>query len=288
MKKLVFMPIFFATIVVLTTQCLNKQTANAPKAQAVINPLKMTHKEGADTLRIDSTAPLKPLNFKALNSKEAMAFLTENNLDTLFHTGYPLNGFYGEDRYRIEYLFETTKRDDKDPTLFHVKGRNRYKKVITAFEGTIRITQLSEFTDPNLDTIEVNDMHVKKFYAAQGEFELKEDPTLKTSGVFKGKLKMEFNTRTDEYPIDFWFQSEQLPSGGGGYRMDGTWTSYVKKDMVKPVILAHDLFRFANDILKDFSYGEREVEINPKYRSLGWESFWENDEWWHEAEKPKM
>jgi hypothetical protein len=79
-----------------------------------------------------------------------------------------------------------------------------------------------------------------------------------------------------------------LPSGGGGYRMDGTWTSYVKKDLVKPVILAHDLFRFANDILKDFSYGEREVEINPKYRSLGWESFWENDEWWNEAEKPKM
>jgi hypothetical protein len=288
MKKFIFIPIIFAAFVVLTTQCLNKQTANAPKAQAVINPLKLTHKEGADTLLIDSAAPLKPLNFKVLNSKQALAFLTENNLDTLFDSAFPNNGFYGEDRYRIEYLFESSKRDDKDPTLFHIKGRNRYKKVITPFEGTIRITQISEFTDPNIDTAEVNDLHVKKLYAAQGEFELKEDPKLKTSGVFKGTLKLEFNTRTDEYPTEFWFQSQNLPSGGGGYRMDGNWTSYTNKTLVKPVILAYDLFRFANDILKDFSYGEREVEINPKYRSLGWESFWENDEWWHEAEKPKM
>ncbi len=288
MKKLVFIPILFAAIVVLTTQCLNKQAANAPKVQAVINPLKLTHKEGADTLLIDSTAPIKPLNFKVLNSKQAIAFLTVNNLDTLFSNGYPFNGFYGEDHYRIEYLFESSKRDAQDPTLFHIKGRNRYKKVITPFEGTIRITQVSEFTDPNLDTADVNAMHVKTLYAAQGEFELKEDPTLKTSGVFKGKMKMEFNTRTDEYPTEFWFQSQQLPSGGAGYRMDGNWTSYTQKGLVKPVILAHDLFRFANDILKDFSYGEREVEINPKYRSLGWESFWENDEWWVEAEKPKM
>ena len=70
--------------------------------------------------------------------------------------------------------------------------------------------------------------------------------------------------------------------------MEGTWTSYTKKDMVKPFIIADDFFAVANGIIKDFSYGEREVEINPKYRSLGWETLWENDEWWHEAEKPKM
>ncbi len=287
MKKFTFLSILMTAIVGLSTQCLNKQAANAPKSQAVINPMKMTHKEAADTLLIDSTAPLKPLNFKALNSVQAMAFLTANNLDTLFDSSFPNNGFYGEDRHRIEYLFESSKRDAKDPALIHIKGRNRYKKVITPFEGTIRITQISEFTDPNLDTAEVGGS-IRKLYAAQGEFELKEDPKLATSGVFKGTLKFEFNTRTDNYPVEFWFYSKNLPSGGGGYRMDGNWTSYTQKGLVKPVILAFDLFRFANDILKDFSYGEREVEINPKYRSLGWETFWENDEWWHEAEKPKM
>jgi hypothetical protein len=287
MKNLIFIPTLLAAIVLLTTQCFNKQAVKAPKSAAAIQ-MTLTHKEAADTLRADSTAPLKSLNYKVLNSQQALAVLTANNLDTLFLSGYPRNGFYGEDRYRIEYLFESAKRDDKDPTVIHVTGRNRYKKTITPFAGTIKITQLSEFTDPNLDTAEVNGMHVRTMYAAQGEFELKEAAVGNTSGVFKGKLKMEFNTRTDEYPIDFWFYSQQLPSGGGGYRMDGTWTSYSNPSLVKPVILAYDLFRFANDILKDFSIGEREVEINEKYRSLGWDSYWENDEWWNEAEKPKM
>ena len=66
------------------------------------------------------------------------------------------------------------------------------------------------------------------------------------------------------------------------------WTSYKNKSLVKPVIWAADLFRFANDILKDFSIGERDVEINKQYRSLGWDDFYENNEWWNKAEKPKM
>jgi hypothetical protein len=100
-------------------------------------------------------------------------------------------------------------------------------------------------------------------------------------------MKFEFSTYIQDKP-SLWFYSKQLPSGGGGYTMEGTWASYTKKDMVKPFILADDFFAIANGILKDFSYGEREVEINEKYRSLGWQSFWENDEWWREAEKPKM
>lgn len=286
MKKLLFVPILLAAIVVLTTQCFNKQAATAQKATASI-PSKQTHKEAMDTLLADAEAPLKPLIYKTLNSTQALAVLKVNRLDSLFIKEYPDNGFYGEDRYRIEFLFSACRRDETDPTLFYVSGKNRHKTVITPFEGTIRITQLSELTDPNLDTTEVGDMSVRKMYAAQGEFELKEDSTAKYSGVFKGKMKMEFATY-DLYKPDFWFYSKQLPSGGAGYRLEGDWTSYTKKDMVKPVLIAGDLFAIANDILKDFSYGEREVEINEKYRKNGWQTFWENDEWWREAEKPKM
>jgi hypothetical protein len=286
MKKFIFVPILFAAFVVLTTQCFNKQAATAQKVAAAV-PVKQTHKEAMDTLLADVQAPLKPLTFKALNSTQALAFLTATNLDSLFIKDYPDNGFYGEDRYRIEFLMSTCRRDETDPTLYHVTGKNRHKKTITPYSGTIRITQLSEFMDTNLDTAEYNNMDVNTLYAAQGEFELQEDATAKYSGVFKGKMTLEFATyKTSK--LGFWFFSKNLPSGGAGYRMDGTWTSYTKKDMVKPVIVASDLFAIANDILKDFSYGEREVEINEKYRSLGWESFWENDEWWHDAEKPKM
>lgn len=286
MKKFIFVPILFAALVVLTTQCFNKQSASAQKVVAAV-PIKQTHKEAMDTLLADAQAPLKPLIFKALNSTQALNFLTATNLDSLFIKDYPDNGFYGEDRYRIEFLMSTCQRDEKDPTLYHVTGKNRHKKTITPYSGTIRITQLSEFMDSNLDTAEYNNMDVNRLYAAQGEFELQEEATAKYSGVFKGKMALEFATYKTSKP-SFWFFSKNLPSGGAGYRMDGTWTSYTKKDMVKPIILASDLFIIANDILKDFSYGEREVEINEKYRSLGWESFWENDEWWHDAEKPKI
>jgi hypothetical protein len=58
--------------------------------------------------------------------------------------------------------------------------------------------------------------------------------------------------------------------------------------MTKPVIWSRDLFRIGNGILKDFSYGERDVEINPKYRHLGWDTFWSGDEWWTDAPKKEM
>jgi hypothetical protein len=286
MKKLVFIPIILAAIVVLTTQCFNKQAANTQKVVASM-PMKQTHKEAMDTLLADAEAPLKPLVFKTLNSQQALSVLTANNIDSLFIKEYPDNGFFGDDRYRIEFLLSTCRRDDTDPTLFHVTGKNRHKKIITPYSGTIRVTQLSEFADPNLDTAEYNNMNVLKMYAAQGEFELREDSTVKYSGVFKGKTKFEFATYAAEKP-GFWFYSKNLPSGSAGYRMDGNWTSYTDKNRIKSVIFASDLFAIANDILKDFSYGEREVEINEKYRSLGWQSFWENEEWWTDAEKPKM
>jgi hypothetical protein len=44
---------------------------------------------------------------------------------------------------------------------------------------------------------------------------------------------------------------------------------------------------FANDILADFSYGERDIQINEKYVHLGWDNYWEQDEWWVD-EKTKM
>jgi len=58
---------------------------------------------------------------------------------------------------------------------------------------------------------------------------------------------------------------------------------YKNKTTTKPVLFARDLFAIANDILSDFSYGEREVEINKKYRHLGWDNFWDGKEWWVET-----
>ena len=80
-KQLVFIPMLVA-VAIFVTQCFNK--SQAPVQKATANPAMMTHKEAVDTLLADSTAPLKPLNFKELNAKEAMAFFQKNRLDSLF------------------------------------------------------------------------------------------------------------------------------------------------------------------------------------------------------------
>jgi hypothetical protein len=288
-KTILILPILLAMVLVIT-QCINKNTAPIKKAQVEPNPQLMTHQEAADTLLADSTAPLKPLQFKAVSGAEAMAFFQNTRLDSLFveEYNYPKNGFYGDDRYRIEIIFTEARRDTNDPSVYHLKGKNRHKKVITAFEGTLKLDRIQTFVDPNIDTSVVGEWGIQNLYALGGRLELKEDPSLQTSGLFSGAVKMELSVDKNNRPSLWYFSQSGLPSGGAGYRFDGTWASYTKKDVKKPVIFAADIFRFANDVLKDFSIGERDVEINEQYRHLGWDNFWENEEWWAAAKKPEM
>jgi hypothetical protein len=284
-KSLVIVPMMIAGVIFLS-QCLNQKT-KAPIQKASVTAGLITHKEMVDSLLADSTAPLKPLIFKILDNNAKQAALRNISLDSLFINTYPDNGFYGEDRYRIEFVFNEAKRDETDPSVYHIKGKNRHKKTITNFEGTIRLTDLRTFTDPNMDS--TFESSFKNHYAAKGVFEFKEDSAMiNTSGLFKGTLQMEFADQKEGNP-QLWFYSVGMYGTDGrgtpGYRFDGTWTSFKNPNMVKPVIWARDLFSFANDILKDFAMGERDVEISPQYRELGWADFWENEEWWNETPK---
>jgi hypothetical protein len=271
-------------------QCVKKGTT--PSVSKVLENKLMTHKEAVDSLMIDSAAPRKPLIIKELKGRDGISILAQSNLSKLILNEYPINGFYGEDRYRIEFIVDDVKRDSMDARIYYLKGRNRHKKVITKFEGTLTLTGVSELIDPNIDTAALTDLYYIKSYSAKGDFQLKEDTTmLATSGLFKGSVNIDFVT-TINGSVDLWYFSPETPSKGGGVTYEGTWTSYQKdKPTPKPVIWSNDLFQFANTILKEFSIGEREVEINEKYRHLGWENFWENEEWWNPSareEKPKM
>lgn len=263
-------------------------TPQQPTTMAALTQLvKMTHKEATDTLLADSTKPILPLRMVPLTPDAAKALLAKIDLGTLLKEDYPDNGFYGADRYRIEFIFTELQRTLNDPSVYAIKGKNKFKNTISNFEGLIEVKEMSAFFDPNLDTADISDMNFSKMYALNGEFKFTEDPTLNTSGVFSGTFKMEFGLMQDS-TLQLWFFSENSPAGGCGYRFDGEWSSYKKPDVKKPVIWSRDLFRFANDILKDFSYGERDIEINEKYRHLGWDTFWSGDEWWNESPKKSM
>lgn len=287
MKKQLLQISLFVTAFALCCFSMMQCTQKAAK-QSTEEPTPLTtHAEGADTLRSEDIAEneIKPITLKWLPVKGMLSILDTLDLsDVVVSHDWAELGFYGEDHYKIEFYFSEVTKDAKDPFLYHVTGKNRHKKVVTAFKGTLHLDSLAQVSDPNLDTEEVGDMGVQRIYSTNGTFTLAEDSLSKYSGKFTGKLKMDFGSY-DKAPIELWFFSA-TPNQGSGIRYDGTWTSY-KTGKSKPVIWSKDLFRFANDILKEFSIGERDVEINEKYRSLGWDNYWENEEWWAES-KVKM
>lgn len=259
------------------------------QAKANVAAKLTTHKEAIDSLRIDNAVE-KSLVFTKLTKNQVKDSLSAIDLSRLFASSNPeelfsnrFDGLYGKDNYRIEIYFAEASKDKENQNVYHIKGKNRFKKTITPFEGTITIDSLIAFEDPNIDTLNFDQESIKHkvLYSAVGKFVLKEDSTAKGSGVFSGKITMDFLVRNDN-SIDLWYFSPQTQSKASGFRFIGEWQSYQIK-AVKPVIWAKDLFSFANEIIKNFSIGERDIEINPKYRHLGWDNYWEMDEWWHDA-----
>lgn len=284
MKKTIFFIALGLASIIALTQCFNKTA----KAKVTKDPSLITHKEAMDSLRRDTTAPLSKITLVPIQSDKAFQVFKEIDLSKAIQSDYPDNGFFGTDNYRIEFIFSEVKKDSVFMNTYHVKGKNRHKKVITPFEGVIRITDLYELRDPNLDTASINAMEVLNVYGAKGTFEFNEDPAMaETSGKFAGTFGMEFSTHKNGDNF-LWFYSRETPLHGAGYRLDGNWTMYKNPSVVKPVLWARDLFSFANDILKDFAMGEREVEINPAYRHLGWEEFWSGEEWWNPTPKKEL
>jgi hypothetical protein len=292
MKKTAYCSILSVLAILFLSQCFSKTGKPSEKKPEM---KLITHKEGADSIRKDTNAPIKALTLKPLKSRETYDYLKKYDLSSLFQSQYPKNGFYGEDHYRIEYILTEVKQDSLNVNIFRVKGKNRHKKVISEFEGFFRMIDMYEIQDPNINTNEYyNDDNPTKIYGSTGDFEFTEKGDSKYSGVFKGKLTTEwvnhYNPDTKESELNgFWFYSENLPSKGAGCRFDGIWTSK-SGDKTTPFIWAEDIFRFGNEILADFSYGEREVIINKKYRSLGWDEYLYNEEeWWNETpKKPEM
>jgi hypothetical protein len=49
-----------------------------------------------------------------------------------------------------------------------------------------------------------------------------------------------------------------------------------------------DLEEISRDIVPDFNIGERGFMLNPKYAHLGWDKYWQNDEWWADSPQPSL
>jgi hypothetical protein len=296
MKKLRYL---ILPMMVLAVYASSRRTENS-KPKLVLT----THKEAVDTMRqvaqklpmieeiMENAAPIIPL--QTVKEVPQMAFEKIDYSDLLCTTdedavqyGRRFDGFYGKDNYRIEMYFGKVSQDPNRKNVYLVEGKSRYKKTIVPFEGEIVFEKATLIKDPNTEeeagkiTKTAIPMKTNEFVSLEGKFTLKEDARLNSSGIFEGKVFLEFNT-TELNDTQLWFYSPESKAQGGGFKFEGNWTSY-KTGSQKHIVWAKDIFNFADSILEKFSIGEREVEINPKYRHLGWDKYWENDEWWSDA-----
>ena len=255
-------PIYYSVVCFLVNAC-------QPATQAV--------KTAPATVSPAPAAVLEP---------ELRAFLAQYDVAPLLQkeaeSSEVMNGFYGPNLYRVEFAMLSVVRDANDVSLLHVRGKDRYKGVVTPFEGEIRLAHLREqpplppARPPLVDTSDQeNDPTAQSIF---GTFELREAVDQKGAGVITGTVVIDFHLMNDNH-LQLYVQGEDSPSALGQTKFEGIWKSNATQKK-EDVVWVTDIFSFGSAIFDEFVIGERERDFNPKYAKLGWDTYWENEEWW--------
>lgn len=200
-----------------------------------------------------------------------------------------MNGFYGPDHYRIEFAMLEVRQNPANPAHYFVKGKNRFKKAVTPFEGDILFTQLggqapltkapAGYLAQDAKTY-LDEINAVNAYSALGTFTLREDAGYKGAGVFSGQVVVDISV-DEEGQVGLYTRDVQQNARGGGVLFKGHWTN-PETHQQKPVLWVQNIFYYQQDIFREFMVGERDPDFNPQYAKLGWDTYWQNEEWWAE------
>lgn len=268
----------YAAALLLLAAC-QPQTAIKTPAVTVAAPAVSAAPLAATALP-DSTTAVQAL-LRTVDLSSAWA----NTLSTQPPT--PMDGFYGPDHYHIAFYFDSVRRDAHRPEVFHIWGRDRYKRVTTPFTGTCTVTRLA----PLPDTVSLEQSRSLRAQTAFANFELREDPATKGAGVYRGRAALDFglDAQGQLTPLSFMDMDagEGNPTKGCGLVFQGEWQDN-RTGRRKPVAWAAWYGVIVPDAFRELGLGGRGEEVNPTLTKYGWGENWENDEWWHEAEKPAL
>ncbi|RSK45057.1 hypothetical protein [Hymenobacter rigui] len=254
--------------------------------------------------RYQATLPVPPPTPAALPDSALTRFLRQYAVAPLLQSvrseqeTIPYNGFFGPERHRIEVVFLRVRPDAAQPRRLLVAGRSRFKGRIRELQGTIELTGIRP--QPALNKAELayeaeqeamrmvtivrlpGAPRAERYYTLTGRFAWQE-PATDGGGQFTGQAVLDVAV-TDQHGLQSVSLRQTDGARGAALLFDGEWTSY-RTAHTKPFILVENVGGFAEHVLEEFEVGERDVVINPKYAKLGWDSYWENDEWWAEPVK---
>lgn len=208
-------------------------------------------------------------------------------------------GFFGPNHFRFGMIFTQARRDATDPAVYHVVGKSRYFQSHTTrpFTGTLTVRRLADLSYPGFLAAKARseekaaDSLAGRTYTAHARLQLQEEAR-ENSGLFEGEVLLDFCIVPGQppsfvYVFAFEGTDDRLPTRGAGLLLRGNRRN-VSTGQVKPFLVSPDLAAIAPDIFKDFMLDERLGQVNPKYAKLGWNEYWQVDEWWADSAKPKM
>ena len=271
---------------VVKTALTVAQVAPQPTQQVVSNSEKP---EMVPASAIESTAG--PTLATVLQRYDLSA-LWQGKYDEEVKEVRPLDGFFGHDYRRIALAFTEVHRDSLRPNLYRVKGKSRFQKTVSSFEGTIAIKSVAH-PKPGMTLEEVGLLDVENLrsvFTAKATFDFREQPESNTTGIFTGTGYLDFVIDGEgkmSSAISVMNVSPAVPAKGAGVLFTGQWVSY-SSGASKPLLLSGNVFITAPVALTHFSIGDRDPVFNPKYAKLGWNDYWANDEWWANSPKPSL
>ena len=236
---------------------------------------------------------------------DSLALLQKYNLSLLFRACdtesdtlafQPHAGCFGANGHLLEMAFLQVRRDSLRPTTYLIRGKSRFKKIVTQFTGRIqldRVVKQPKYSADSSEWMGYSDYgYYKKLpaYTATGTFILREKATQPGAGIFRGAVAIDFTCEADG-SVKLQCLTTKTPTQMGELKFEGTWRGNTS-GRVQPVMWLGSFISYQGaGALQDLlvtNVGGRGSHLNPKYAHLGWNEAWQNDEWWADSPTPSL
>jgi hypothetical protein len=192
-----------------------------------------------------------------------------------------LNGCFGYDGRRLEFVFLTVQPDAKSPGRYLVAGKFRCYGDVMPFRGSIEVQQVQRLP-AEVAVYDDEGISTAPTYCATGGFALQATGARGLGGQFNGRLALDFQLIPSRRAV-LMERTANPTTRNGGLLFEGSWRESATSAENVPAVWKQGI-AVTRQVLSRFEIGHRDVEINPKYARVGWNSFWKNEEWWVEKQ----